>query len=116
MLRIIVIVAVLLVLAYVISTSNTSSTSSDNGKTVHNNEFFLCREKETLNRIIDLARANDKEAFSHFTNRQMASGECTNAPPIGTKVRVDDSSWGLICIARFGSDEPCRWTAVEAIK
>jgi hypothetical protein len=121
MLRICIAVAVLLGVAYVIGSGNSNffapsgSQAVDGGKTIHS-EYFRCQHKETLNRLIDLAVANDKEAFSQFTQRQMLAGECSHTPPIGTKVRVEDSSWGLICIAPFGSAESCQWTLVEAIK
>jgi hypothetical protein len=91
------------------------SQAVDGGKTIHS-EHIRCQHKETLNRLIDLAIANDEEAYSQFRQRQVLTGECSHTPPVGTKVRDEDSSWGLICIAPFGSAESCQWTEVEAIK
>jgi hypothetical protein len=115
-----IVIAALVAVAGVINSNSPSSTTPvDHSKTVvnENSRLLICRNKETLDRVIDLAVANDLEAFTQFTQRQKLLGECKNLPPHGTKVRVDDSTFmGLVCITPFGSTEPCQWTAKEAVK
>jgi hypothetical protein len=100
-----------LIAAVAIYGAGNSGTTVHSGTTI-SKERFLCRQ-ETMDHIYKLV--GDEEAIVQFVQRQRLVGECSFTPPIGTKVRVEEHNHGLICIAPFGSDEPCQWTSSNAV-
>jgi hypothetical protein len=85
-------------LAVVVSTAQAETVTS---------RFFMCRNVETVNRLS--AMAGDQH-WKVFLKQQLASGECTFTPDAGSPVRVEQRQSDRVCIAAFGSLEPCQWT------
>ena len=78
-------------------------------------QSFVCNNKATWERIASVKDSNDAQAAVSFMDQQAARGEC-GWLPAGTAVRVEQGSWGWICIAPTGSVAPCRWTFGSALQ